>query len=201
MSNRHIWNQRYLNSKVKSRNAFNPTIRYVWSIINHYAGKDIKESCIDVACGDHSFWKYFLWWYRRCDNYIGIDISDIQIDINVKRFIHDEGKVFLVGNSADLFRGLERKVVLCIDLLFHILDDEEYKQTIINLCEYSKKWIILTNWSKEPENYNREYQQYRDFNEYQDIFETYGFKLIKVFKIPSNDTGSIYVYKWSRRYR
>lgn len=195
INNKSIWNERYSNRKVKSRNVFNKTIRWIWQIINHYAEQDIEKGCIDVGCGDHSFWKYFLWWYRSCDNYIGIDISDVQTKDNAKRFQKDERKIFVAGNSAILLRGLKRKVVLCIDLLFHVLDDDEYEKTIINLCEYSEKWIILTNWHKDPINYNREYQKYRNFNDYQHIFTDYGFELLKTFKVPSNDIGSIYIYK------
>ena len=191
--NREIWNRKYLQDKVFVKGGlFEYTTKWVWDIIEHHVKEDIRIKCIDIGCGDLSFWKYRLFHYRPCKNYIGIDISDFIIKENVKKF---PNRQFLNLSSSDYVEGLSSLVVLCMDLLFHIPDNCVYVNTIINLCEYSKKWIILSNWHKEPEKYNTDYQTYRNFDYYQYIFEHYGFKLMTMHKVPINNIGAIYVYK------
>lgn len=196
MINRKKWNRRYLENKVRIKdNLFCNITRYVWNIINYYAKDEIRKQCIDIGCGDLSFWRYNLFFHRPCEKYIGIDISDLIIDRNKRLFRKHKNRKFIRTSSSRFLNGLSSKVVLCIDLLFHILEDDSYIQTLINLCKYSDKWIIITNWYREPNNYNTSYQKYRDFNKYQFIFEESGFVLIQSYKIPINDTGLIYVYK------
>jgi len=196
MDNRTIWNKRYLNGNLYNKGTLlDYTTRYMWDIINNFAKDDIRKECIDVGCGDLSFWRYKLFFYRPCEKYIGIDISDFIMKKNWKRFRKHKNRRFILASSDVFLSELSSKVVLCSDLLFHIMDDDTYIQTIVNLCRYSKKWIIITNWYKEPIPYNKTFQKYRDFKKYQYIFEEYGFVLIRSFKVPSNDTGKIYVYK------
>ena len=192
---REMWNQKYIDGKVQVKaGLFENITRWVWDIINKYAEDDIKKECIDVGCGNLSFWRTKIFFLRPCKKYIGIDISDVIITKNVKKYFH-KNKRFIYSSSGLYLDGLISKVVLCIDLLFHLLDDEEYVNTIINLCKYSSKWIILSNWYREPEDYDKDYQKYRDFNEYQYIFKEYGFKLIRICFVPNNEIGAIYVYK------
>ena len=197
MKNRKIWNIRYLKNQVARRNIlFRNMIRYLWNIIYLHAEDDIKEECIDVGCGNLSFWRYNLFFYRQCKKYVGIDISDIIINKNKIRFRKHKNKTFIRVSSSEFIKDLSSKVVLCMDVLFHIVDDEEvYIKTLINLCKYSKKWIILTNWYREPINYKVSFQKYRDFKSYQYIFIESGFELISRYIIPVNNTGLIYVYK------
>lgn len=194
MKEMKYWDNRY-KSGGKSRRfrIINTGVSWVWSIINRYAKNDVKKSCIDVGCGDLTFWRYFFFFLRRCDNYIGIDVSSVIIERNKRKY---NDKIFYCRPASEHIPNLKSDVVLCNDVLFHIFDEQEYIGILSNLCRYSTKWIILSNWWREPDyEYNKDYQKYRDFSKYMYIFKEYGFILYSMHNIPSNNIGAIYIFK------
>ncbi|MHA1167619.1 MAG: methyltransferase domain-containing protein [Candidatus Hodarchaeales archaeon] len=183
------WDKRYKKGR-KSRKG-KKGLSWVWDLIESYAQKQIRESCIDVGCGDQTFWKlHYL--TRTCKDYVGIDYSLDIINKNIKKY---KNRKFIHSNSSVFIPNIKSDVVLCIDLLFHIMNDEDYVKTLENLCKYSNLYIFLSNWYRKPEKYDESYQIYRNFDDYQHIFKENGFILVDDPNIPVNDTGKLYVYK------
>lgn len=199
--NKKYWESRYSSGGESGLGSVDENRHWKWSVIEKYLNS--YNEIIDVGCGDITFWKG-----RNCDNYTGLDISS---DIIKKNQIQRPEWDFLVS-SAEKRLDIKADVVFCLDILFHIMDNQIYKETIVNLCNYSKKWIFIFTWEKNPfedkryrakaewnitknpfkaikryftpSNTDHHYQYYRDFIDYMPIFAKHDFELVKIHSIP-----------------
>jgi len=165
----------------------------------------ILPKVIDVGCGDLTFWDAGslrlvdpLSWHTHGimlpEEYIGIDISDTVIMRNRRLY---KGCKFIASSSHVLNQGLKAPVVFCIDLLFHIMDDMAFIDTLRNLCHYSEDLIFIHTWKYNPFKGSTSdgiYQKYRSLEAYFRIFMELGFTLVDE-KLNPNLIGCLYVFK------
>jgi hypothetical protein len=120
-------------------------------------------------------------------------------------------------NVKDISKPIDetRDVSICLDVLFHILDDIDFHNILINLINNTDKYIFIYTWSKNPFKskcipylnkrvYNpfsknkisdNVYQKYRDFKHYLKFFEVNNFKLLgSFFKNEIDDHGKMLVF-------
>jgi len=161
---KEYWNNRYHkgSSGLGSVGAYRA---WKWSLINKYVD---AQDVIDVGCGDLRFWEG-----RICGKYVGIDLSDFIIQKDKK--LRPEWR-FICANAADLIQGLNAKVVLCVALLFHVMDDKEYLKILENLCRYSREWMFVNAWIKNPLHSTKSHQIFRRLKT--DVFSRHGFELV-----------------------
>jgi hypothetical protein len=194
--------------------------QWKWENIVKYSGP-ITE-VIDVGCGDLSFWEG----KTPPSRYVGIDISQTIIDRNRERWPSST----FICSSADRTLELEQaRIVFCLDVLFHIMDDGIYENILANLMRYSSEWIFVYTWRKNPfaspifrtrvafssilhgkiglglanvgdRSSDGVYQKYRKFEDYLPLFLENG------FAIKNNETsgrledlGSLYVFQHLKR--
>lgn len=137
------WNKHYENGgkSAEDNNYLEPT-RWKHDILNRYYTPG-KDTIIDVGCGDLQFWNGYL---RPEDRYMGIDIS--QEIINRHRKNHPNQH--FITSSSDQGWDISADVVICIDMLYHILDDDVYIKTLQNIKRYAKRNILIFTWHKNP---------------------------------------------------
>ena len=146
------------------------------------------EDVIDVGCGDLIFWKN-----RDCDKYLGIDISPKIVNKNkISRT-----KWNFITSSADASLQIKAETVICMNTLYHNMDDNVYNKIIDNLISWSDKWLMIITWHKIPKNLKKDdyYQKYRDFNFYRDRIIDSGFILMLEEHIPFDDYGCLWIFK------
>lgn len=96
-------------------------------------------SISEIGCGDFNFGRNLLTYYPHA-SYIGSDISRVIIDRNKLNY---PGYIFTTEQTffpADL--------VLCIDVLFHVLDDKDYQDLLDKLKKYTK-YLAVTAYEQE----------------------------------------------------
>ncbi len=147
------------------------------------------EDVVDIGCGDLSFWEG-----RTCERYFGVDISPHIIKRNAEK---RPGWAF-VAWPAEGRLPLTGKVVLCLDVLFHILDDMKATKIMENLCEYSSEWVIVHAWWRNPlgEKVNDGvYQAFRPLDK--TLFSRLGFDLVEEAPAPEevNPYGAMYIFR------
>jgi len=138
------WEQRYAQGETSGPGSIGGTREWKWSIIDREVPS--ISSVIDLGCGDLTFWGE----RSPPKDYVGIDISPTIIRRN--RLMWPQAK-FKVGNIAMRDPDITEQsyeVGLCIDVLFHIMDDEDYLSTLHNLSSYVKKHIVISTWSSNP---------------------------------------------------
>ena len=80
-------------------------------------------------------------------DYVGIDISRTIIEHD--RVVRPDWK--FICDSAQKKQNIPKaRVVVCLSVLFHIMDDQAYEKILENLADYSEEWIIILTWFKNP---------------------------------------------------
>lgn len=210
------WDRRYAHGGTSGLGSVGKFRDWKWSVIEQEIAP--IDDVIDVGCGDLTFWQN----RKRPDQYTGIDISETIINRNRKVW---PGANFICS-SADVELQLKpSRIVFCLDVLFHIMDEETYCAILNNLASYSREWIFVYTWSRNPFISTRSriqraiqysisghvhlalrqlrdkssdglYQKYRHFDEYHDIFLRRGFELHSKHNAwELNDIGSLYCFR------
>jgi 2-polyprenyl-3-methyl-5-hydroxy-6-metoxy-1,4-benzoquinol methylase len=155
-----------------------------------------RDRVIDVGCGDIRAWD--------CNpplKYTGIDISPLIIEQNREKY---PGRKFIVAN-ATVPQKITADIVICMNVLFHIIDDDDYTDILKNLKAYSKKYIIIYTWNKNPfqkgifstickKDTDGHYQKYRDFKKVATPIFTPEFELMAEHQYPGT-IGTLYIWK------
>jgi len=164
-----------------------------WKMITEFAPR--ITSVIDVGCGDLRFWK------GEPIKYVGIDISKTIIERHRK--IPRKNWKFIRAPAEKRIEDLEAPFVFCMDLLFHIMDDDKYETILENLCYYSSRFIIIHTWINncfgdrnegpftDPEG---QYMTFRRFEDYFPIFDKRGFSNPQIRRNP-NGIGALYFFQ------
>jgi len=184
------WEKRYRAGGDSGAGSVGEIREWKWRIIERYAGK--VDDVIDVGCGDLSFWKN-----RDCPRYLGLDTSHTIVE----RDRHERPKwEFRVHRAEVALESAPARIVLCLDVLFHIMNDQQFDQILENLCRFSKEWIFIYTWIRNPFDLqwalgrlkNRtipnlkwmltgsdgEYEKFRSLENYLRIFAGAGFELV-----------------------
>jgi len=162
-----------------------------WEVITEFAPK--ITSVIDVGCGDLRFWK------GNPDRYVGIDISETIIERNRK--IPRKSWKFICAPAEKRIDGLKAPFVFCIDLLFHIMDDDRYEAILENLCYYASRCIFIHTWinncfgdrDRGPFT-DGKYRTFRRLEDYFPIFDRRGFSKPHIRRNP-NGVGALYLFQ------
>ena len=195
---KQYFNKNYASGRDSGKGSKGDYRFWKWGIINKYAEKLIKNECIDVGCGDLTFWEsrnFFsktVGGLRPCNNYVGIDFSDVIINRNIKKY---PDRRFILSNSG-FKQDLKADVVLCLDLLFHIVNDAEYYATLKNIIEYTKKYFFTYTWTYSPAVLNNTVpQKYRLLENELKLFHNVGLILHEKNSSPYDPYGALYVFR------
>lgn len=97
------------------------------------------SSIVDVGCGDFNFGKHLTEIYPKA-TYTGLDISEVIIKRNKEKYPNYNFQLKNGIPKADL--------VLCIDVLFHLLDDNEVEKLLGELEESFTKYLAITAYER-----------------------------------------------------
>ena len=99
--------------------------------------EDVK-TILDCGFGDGHFLKFFSENYPN-KKLTGVDISPAakeKIDVVPQKQLH-------ISDLASLKLDKKFDLVHCFDVLYHILDEADYRTALQNLADHSDKYVIL----------------------------------------------------------
>lgn len=99
------------------------------------------QSIYELGCGDFNFGWRLLQFYPKV-TYTGVDISETIIEKNKKISNH----TFKVGSEVE-----PADLILCVDVLLHILDDKELEETLQNLEKNWTKYLAITAYERDQD--------------------------------------------------
>jgi hypothetical protein len=181
------WEHRYREGGKSGPGSVGVSRDWKWSIIAKHVS--LVDDVVDVGCGDISFWEG-----RTCERYVGIDISPTIVRRNAEK----RPDWAFVAWRAERRLPLKGRVVLCLDVLFHILDDGTATKIMENLCEYSNEWVIVHAWWRNPFGEKADdghYQAFRVLDKA--LFSRLGFDCVEEAAAPEevNPYGAMYVFR------
>ncbi len=183
-SDRDYWDNRYKSGLTSGAGSSGEQRNWKWSIIGQYV--DVKtKSVLDVGCGDLHFWEK-----RSCLSYLGIDFSPDVITKD-RRLYPDLS--FICANASETLE-VHRQVVLCMDVLFHVMKDQDFRSILRNLSKWTDEILFVYTWYRSPfgdSNTDCRYQIFRPLQEYLTLLPE--LQLLK--EHIRDNVGALYVFK------
>tara|TARA_Y100000816_G_C26108204_1_gene589889 strand:- start:5586 stop:6785 length:1200 start_codon:yes stop_codon:yes gene_type:complete len=179
------WNERYINGGNSGAGSYNHLAKFKAHVINNFVLNNQIKSIIDYGVGDGNQLKLI-----NTENliYTGFDVSEFIICKCKEEFKHDKTKKFIHTNNID--NELKADLVLSCDVIYHLIEEDVFKEYMENLFRFSKKYVIIY----APNiNYNEaDHVKKREFIEY--IFNNYTtFNLID--RIKGNIGCPFYIFQ------
>lgn len=136
------WDNRYKYGGNSGQGSYGSEAEIKVDAISKLAGTGIR-SILDIGCGDFNIGKQIVSALEE-PLYLGVDVSGEIVDRNRKEYGNQFIK-FLEANEKYMSLGIEADLVLCIDVLFHQTDDEEYEKLTTFLKKSFKRFLVLSN--------------------------------------------------------
>ncbi|MCX6648462.1 MAG: hypothetical protein NTV61_03635 [Candidatus Bathyarchaeota archaeon] len=208
---RDYWNDRHQRGRSSGAGSIGLIREWKWAVIQSTTSSRV-DHVIDYGCGDLSFWGNY-----NCEDYVGIDVSPAILERNRKL---RPGWQFYTPSSVG--ETEPRPIVLCLDVLFHILPEKDFTDILENLCSLSTRYIFVYTWKMTPFSFSylfrqavRErrlegvikalrylknsdtdgkYEKFRPMSDYFTLFERRGF--INVDTLTRvDDLGAMYIFE------
>lgn len=137
---RQYWNERYLANFSSGKGSCGDLAYFKSEIINEFIRKNSVESVIEFGCGDGNQLK--LMNYKK---YLGLDVAYSSIEKCSDFFINDDSKSFMLYNPKVFVNNgfLQADMVVCLDVLYHIIPEDDYIKTLDDIFSCSNNYVIL----------------------------------------------------------
>lgn len=118
--------------------SYNELAQFKADIINNFIEKNQIKSIADYGVGDGNQLKLIN---TEKLIYTGIDVSEFIISKCKEEFKDDKTKKFILVDNID--NELKADLVLSCDVIYHLIEDDIYKEYMDNLFTFSKKYVII----------------------------------------------------------
>lgn len=147
---RSYWESHYASGGTSGAGSYGLPAEFKASTINAFLAERGVETVIEFGCGDGNQLGYMN--YKR---YLGFDISEEALRRCRERFGGDPSKTFHSYDPRTFVNGGAYKadLVVCLDVLYHITDEDDFRKTLDDVFGCAEKYVILyTTWKKAPSN-------------------------------------------------
>ncbi len=131
------WYSEGNNSGLGSRNQL---AQFKADTINIFLKKKEIQTVIEFGCGDG-----FNLGLIEYPYYLGIDVSRTSIKNCAEKFKNDKTKSFMLYEPKYFINQWFKcfDLVVCLDVLYHIIDEEDYLKVLSDIFSFSPHYVIL----------------------------------------------------------
>lgn len=177
MPNTQYWEERYKGGSDSGYGSYGTQLQKKLDLLQNLDIKTISE----YGCGDFNLGRHLLMMYPDA-KYTGYDISQYIVERNQALYPYATFTNEPALPKADL--------VLCVDVLFHIIDDEEVEKVLNNLDKLWTKYLAITAY-ETPQDNTAPHVKVRKFSP-----SRFGEPIVR--KIVEDD-GELYFYLFERK--
>lgn len=136
-SEKDYWNNRYQKGYGSGDGSYGEVLERKLSLLRQL--KDVR-SITEIGCGDFNFGKHVLKLFPDA-SYFGVDTSDVVIDRNRKLYESEKVEFYNAVPGCYVKNG---DLLLCVDVLFHVYDDNIVSILLEDLKKSWTKYLALT---------------------------------------------------------
>ena len=178
MYNEHdYWDARYISGRSSGAGSYGEEAKVKVTHINSAIEELGVKSVLDLGCGDGNIILQIAQANPQVE-FTAIDISECAIELDRAKAKKQKlnNVWFMVRDvaSPDIAVSLVAECVLCLDVLFHIKNNDSYRNILTNIKDIYSKVAIISTWNKAFMNPTtpiqlKEYEYYRGFRRYMGI--------------------------------
>lgn len=134
------WEQVYACGGNSGSGSYGLLAEFKAEVINDFIQQHQIDSVIEFGCGDGH--QLGLMKYKQ---YLGFDIAPSSIALCAAKYKMDPSKSFMTYHPDYFFNKgyLTADCVVCLDVLYHITNELDFKKTLNDLFQCAKQYIIL----------------------------------------------------------
>jgi len=140
----NYWNERYKTGRDSGVGSYGAEVERKIELL-----RDLVNGCypaaktiLDVGCGDFNLGSKLLPYLSKDIEYLGLDLSQEIVDRNTKEYGTDKIK-FKKIDEVGVFDD-RADVVICMDVLFHIIDQGEYNKMLDTLSKSYDQYLVVS---------------------------------------------------------
>lgn len=157
------WENRYSSGRHSGSGSRGRLAQFKADFLNGFIEKTGVKSVIDLGCGDGENIGLI-----NFKSYIGYDVSQTAVDLCNKKYQHDRAKSFY--NMSELSEGASADLTISLDVLYHIIEEENFISYLHFLFSCSDRFVIIyasnDDFSCAPHVRSRKFMNYIDLDEW-----------------------------------
>jgi len=134
------WYNRYAKGDTSGAGSYGLLADFKAEVINNFIVNNNIDSVIDFGCGDGN--QLIIANYKK---YMGLDVAESSIAICIARFQNDKTKSFTKYDPLSFLNNgyFSADLVLSLDVLYHIIPENEFIKSLEDIFSCSGKYVIL----------------------------------------------------------
>lgn len=130
------WDDRYKSGRNSGDGSYGEEAKYKALIVNEIIKMTNSKHIQEIGVGDGNN----LLLYHIPDYYIGYDISQEAISMCWQKFSGKTNYLFTADKNQIAYNA---DLNLCLDVLFHQVEDDLYQETLDFLFKYNAKFVLI----------------------------------------------------------
>lgn len=135
---KQYWEVTYSNNGNSGAGSYGILAEFKAHVVSDFVPDYPNINVIEFGCGDGH--QLSLMHYRK---YLGLDVSKTAIATCASLFDSDSSKSFLVYDPKHFQGRLRADLVVCLDVLYHITDEEDFVKTLDDIFSCRSPRIAL----------------------------------------------------------
>ncbi|WP_440115533.1 class I SAM-dependent methyltransferase [Paenibacillus sp. QZ-Y1] len=143
------WEQTYRSGETSGRGSYGVLAEFKAEVVNGLIQRESISSVIEFGCGDGNQLQYMNY-----GEYLGMDVAASSVRLCASKFANDASKSFMLYTPGLwINRGfLKADLTVCLDVLYHITDETDFRNTLYDILHTSAEWVVLYTRLKENGN-------------------------------------------------
>ncbi|PZT52817.1 class I SAM-dependent methyltransferase [Paenibacillus silvae] len=142
------WERTYRKGETSGRGSYGVLAEFKAEVVNALIQREGIRRVIEFGCGDGNQLKYMDY-----GEYLGMDVASASVEHCASMYSDDPSKSFMVYRPGLwVNRGfLQADLTVCLDVLYHITDETDFRQTLHDVLQASTRWVVLYTRLREQE--------------------------------------------------
>jgi SAM-dependent methyltransferase len=134
------WDDWYASGRTSGAGSRGVLAEFKADVMNDFLSNHTIHSVVEFGCGDG--YNLALMKYKK---YLGLDVSKTSIKLCTAIFKEDTTKSFMLYDPNFFTNKNFNQVdlVVCLDVLYHIINEDEYKKVLDDIFSYEAPYVIL----------------------------------------------------------
>lgn len=156
----NYWEERYRNGGTSGAGSYGVLADFKAMVVNKFISDQSIQGLIEFGSGDGNQLSKIL-----VKNYVGVDVSEAAVQHCRKMFKMDVSKKFFT-NTDFLIKPLKADLTISLDVIYHLVEDENFEDYMHMLFEASEKYCIIYSCNDDTFEVNAPHVRRRKFSEW-----------------------------------
>jgi hypothetical protein len=155
---RTYWEERYTDGGNSGVGSYGKFADFKAEVLNAFVAENNIGTVIEFGCGDGN--QLLLTNYPK---YTGFDVSGTVVNACLDKFKDDDSKSF---KRLELYGGETAELTLSLDVIFHLVEDNEYESHMCILFEAATRFVMIYSSNTDENHHNHKHMKHRKFTDW-----------------------------------